>query len=116
MYNCFENLKKVLHELPQNEGNNSHFQLSKNAVSNEMCGKKLDNSNLIDKITLHIFGVYARVTALRAAQNALVGRMQPAGRSLSTSGLAKQLLVINVSNINMNYVISLKKFIIYFGL
>ena len=52
IYNRFENLKKVLHELPQNEGNNSHFRLSKNAVSNETCGKKLDNSNLIDKITL----------------------------------------------------------------
>jgi len=45
-------LKNVLYELPQNEGNNSHFWLSKNAVSNEMYGKKLDNSNLIDKISL----------------------------------------------------------------
>jgi len=52
IYNRFENFKKVLHELPQNEGNNSHFRLSKNAVSNETCGKKLDNANLIDKITL----------------------------------------------------------------
>ena len=52
-YTCnrFENLKKVLHELPQNEGNNSHCRLSKNAVSNETSGKKLHNSNLIDKIT-----------------------------------------------------------------
>jgi len=39
-YNRFENFKKVLHELPQNEGNNSHFRLSKNAVSNETYGKK----------------------------------------------------------------------------
>jgi len=38
--NRFENLKKGLHELPQNEGNNSHFRLSKNAVSNAACGKK----------------------------------------------------------------------------
>jgi len=52
IYNGFENFKIVLHELPQSEGNNSHFQLSKNAISNETCGKKLDNSNLIDKITL----------------------------------------------------------------
>jgi len=51
IYNRFENLKKNLHELPQNEGNNQ-FRLSKNAVLNETCGKKLDNSNLIDKITL----------------------------------------------------------------
>jgi len=29
-----------LDELPQNEGNNSHFQLSKNAVSNETFGKE----------------------------------------------------------------------------
>ena len=34
-------LKKVLHELPQNEGNNSHFGLSRNAVSNDTCGKNL---------------------------------------------------------------------------
>jgi len=33
----FGNLKKVLHELPQSEGNNSHFRLSKNGVSNETC-------------------------------------------------------------------------------
>jgi len=79
-YNPFENLKKVLHELTQNEGNNSHFRLSKNAISNETCEKKLDNSNLIDKITL-ICTIYVRVTALRAAQNA------PADRSLPTSGL-----------------------------
>jgi len=53
IYNYFENLKKVLHELPQNEGNNSHFLLSKNVVSDETCvPKKLDNYNLIDKITL----------------------------------------------------------------
>jgi len=39
--------------------------------------KKLDNSNLIDKITLHIFGAYARATALRAAQNALAGLSLP---------------------------------------
>jgi len=52
IYNRLENLKKVLHELPQNEDNNSHFRLSKNAVSNETCGKKLDDSNLIDKIRL----------------------------------------------------------------
>jgi len=51
IYNRFENFKIVLHELPQNEGNNSHFQLSTNGVSHETCGKKLDNSNLIDKIT-----------------------------------------------------------------
>jgi len=38
--NRFEILKKVLHELPQNENNNSHFRMSKNAVSNETCGKK----------------------------------------------------------------------------
>jgi len=44
----FENFKKVLPELPQNEGNNSHFRLSKHAVSNETCGKKLDNYNLIN--------------------------------------------------------------------
>jgi len=50
--NRFENLKKVLHELPQNEGHTSHFRLSKNAVSNETCGKNFDNSHLIDKITL----------------------------------------------------------------
>jgi len=29
IYNRFENLKKVLHELPKNEGNNSHLQLRK---------------------------------------------------------------------------------------
>jgi len=40
IYNRFENFKQVLHELPQNEGNDSHFRLSKNAVSNETCGKK----------------------------------------------------------------------------
>jgi len=40
IYNLFETLKKVLHELPQNEGNNSYFRLSKNAVSNETCGNK----------------------------------------------------------------------------
>jgi len=40
IYNRFKNFKKVLYELPQNEGNNSHFRLSRNAVSNEMCGKK----------------------------------------------------------------------------
>jgi len=34
IYNRFENLKIVLHELRQNEGYNSHFRLSKNAVSN----------------------------------------------------------------------------------
>jgi len=28
------------------------LRLSKNGVSNETCGKKLGNSNLIDKITL----------------------------------------------------------------
>jgi len=50
-YNRYENLK-VLHELSQNEGNKSHFRLSKNAVSNETSAKKLDNSNLIDKTTL----------------------------------------------------------------
>jgi len=38
--NCFENFKKVLHEVPQNEGTKSDFRLSKNAVSNETCGKK----------------------------------------------------------------------------
>ena len=48
--NRFENFKNVLHELPQTEGNNSHFRLNKNAVSNETCGKKLDNSNFIDKL------------------------------------------------------------------
>jgi len=52
IYDRFETLKKVLHELPQNKGNNRHFRLSKNAVSNETCGKNLDNSYLIDKITL----------------------------------------------------------------
>jgi len=31
--------------------------------------------------------IYARVTALRVEQNALVGRMRPAGRSLPTSVL-----------------------------
>jgi len=31
--------------------------------------------------------MYARVTALQAAQNALTGRMRPAGRSLPTSAL-----------------------------
>jgi len=40
-YNRFENLKKVLHELPHNEDSSSHFQLRKNAVSNETCGKNL---------------------------------------------------------------------------
>ena len=40
LHNRFEIFKKVLHELPQNEGNNSHFWLSKNAVLNETCGKK----------------------------------------------------------------------------
>jgi len=29
IYNRFENFKKVLYELPQNEGNNSNFRLSK---------------------------------------------------------------------------------------
>jgi len=38
--NRFENFEKFLHGLPQNEGNNSHFRLSKNAVSIETCGKK----------------------------------------------------------------------------
>jgi len=37
---------------------------------------KLDNSH-----------IYVRVTALRAAQNTLVGRMWPAGRSFPTSVL-----------------------------
>jgi len=32
IYNRFENLEKGLHELSQNEGNNSPFRLSKNAV------------------------------------------------------------------------------------
>jgi len=32
--------QKALHELPQDEGNTSYFRLSKNAVSNEICGKK----------------------------------------------------------------------------
>jgi len=41
LYNRFENLKKVLHGVPQNEGNNSQFRLSKNAFSNEKCGKNL---------------------------------------------------------------------------
>jgi len=40
-YNRFENVKKVFHELPQNECNNSHYRLSKNAVSNETCGKNM---------------------------------------------------------------------------
>ena len=55
IYNRFENFKKVLHELSQNDGSNclnSHFRLSKNAVSHEMRGKKLDNSNLVGKNTL----------------------------------------------------------------
>jgi len=52
IYNRFENFKKVLHEIPQSENNNSQFRLSKNAVSNETCGKNLGNSRLIDKITL----------------------------------------------------------------
>jgi len=39
IYNRFENFKKVLYKLPQNEGNNSHFRWNKNAVSNEMCTK-----------------------------------------------------------------------------
>jgi len=92
IYNRFETLKKVLHELPQNEGNNSHFRLSKNAVSNETCGKKLDNSDLIDKMPLRRFQIctiYVRVTTLRAAQNALAGRVRLAGRSLPTSGLSR---------------------------
>ena len=38
--NRFENFKKVLHELPKNEGNNGDFRLSKSAVSNETCGEK----------------------------------------------------------------------------
>jgi len=52
IFNRFERLKKVLHELPQYKSNNSHFWLSKNAVLHETCGKKLDNFNLIDKIAL----------------------------------------------------------------
>jgi len=32
IYNRFETLKKVLHELPQSEGNGSHFRLSKNGT------------------------------------------------------------------------------------
>jgi len=51
IYDRFDNFKKVLHKLPQNEGNNIPFRLSKKAVSNETCGKNF-NSNLIDKITL----------------------------------------------------------------
>jgi len=43
IYNRFKNFKKVLHKLPQNEGNNSHFRLSKSVVSNETCAKKLDS-------------------------------------------------------------------------
>jgi len=35
--------------------------------------------------------MYVRVTALRAAENALPSRMRPAGRSLPTSGLARQM-------------------------
>jgi len=52
IYDRIENFRKVSHELPQNEGNNSQSRLSKNAFSYETCGKNLDNSNLIDKITL----------------------------------------------------------------
>ena len=80
MYNRFENLKKVLHELLQNEGNNSHFRLSKNAVSNQTSKKKLHNSDLIDKITLtQTPNMYYLCTCdyLRAAQNALAGRSFP---------------------------------------
>jgi len=40
IYNRFENYKKVLHELPQNENNDSHFGFSKIAISNQTCGKK----------------------------------------------------------------------------
>jgi len=47
-----------LHELPQYEGNNSYFWLTKYAVSYETCGKKLNDSNLIDKITLTLDSKY----------------------------------------------------------
>jgi len=51
--------------------------------------KKLDNFNLINKITLtcrlQICTIYVRVTALRATQNALTGLMRPANHSLPTS-------------------------------
>jgi len=36
--------------------------------------------------------MYVRVTALRAAQNALAGRMRPAGRSLPASEIQNALL------------------------
>jgi len=49
IYNRFENFKQVF---LKKEGNNSHFRMSKNAVSNETCGKKLHDSNLNHKITL----------------------------------------------------------------
>jgi len=39
IYNRFRNFNKsFLHQLAQNEGNNSLYPLSKNAVSNETCG------------------------------------------------------------------------------
>jgi len=49
-YNHFENLKKVLHELPQNEGKNSHFQLVKMWFQMKCVEKNL--INLIDNIAL----------------------------------------------------------------
>jgi len=51
-YNRFENLKKDLHELPQNEGSSIVTSgWGKIRFRMKRVEKKLDNSNLIDKIT-----------------------------------------------------------------
>ena len=46
--------------------------------------------------------IYVRVTALRAAQNALAGRMQPAGRSLPTSAWVLTALLLVVFHLWFN--------------
>jgi len=48
----------------QNEANNSHFRLSKNAVSNETREKIFENSNLLDEITLNIDSKYVLVLSM----------------------------------------------------
>jgi len=62
--------KNLLHQLAQNEGNSCYFRMSKNTVSNETCGRYLENCNLNDKITL----TYTRNIYYICACGSSVGR------------------------------------------